>query len=179
MEQNEGQNEQEDAQDAELEIDQDKLERYMQKMRSNQSLSMGVLSGALASLIGAGIWAAITVLTEYQIGYMAIGVGLLVGMAVKIFGKGIDQVFRFIGALFSLVGCLLGNLFTIIIFAAINENVPILELALNLDINILVSVMAQTFEIMDLFFYGIAVYAGFRFSINSIPEDDLKQLAKE
>lgn len=82
----------------------------------------------LASLVGACIWAAISVATGYQIGYVAIGVGFLVGMAVKIFGKGIDQVYGYIGAVLSLFGCVLGNLFTIILFVSVYENIPFFEL---------------------------------------------------
>ena len=37
----------------------------------------------------------------------------------------------------------------------------------------------ETFQIMDVVFYAIAVYAGYRFSINKIPREDYVELSKE
>ncbi|MGK0390595.1 MAG: hypothetical protein ACI94Y_003353 [Maribacter sp.] len=69
--------------------------------------------------------------TEYQIGFMAIGVGILVGFDNKFAGKGIDSMFGIIGASFALFGCLLGNLFTIVGFAANAEGFSYLEMLLH------------------------------------------------
>lgn len=70
-----------------------------------QNLPMGVVAGLIGALVGAALWAWITVLTDAQIGWMAIAVGFLVGLAVRIFGKGLDKVFGIVGAVLSLLGC--------------------------------------------------------------------------
>lgn len=46
------------------------------------SLGLAVLAGGLAAVIAGAIWAGIAVVTEYEIGYVACGVGLLTGFAV-------------------------------------------------------------------------------------------------
>jgi hypothetical protein len=63
------------------------------KLRNHQSFNFALIGGLVAALLSAIIWAVISVFTQYQIGYMAIGVGLIVGYAVKFFGAGIDIKF--------------------------------------------------------------------------------------
>ena len=82
------------------------------------NLPLGALAGLGAAIAGAAIWAAITAATEYQIGWMAIGVGFLVGFAVRVVGKGSEASFGVVGAVLALLGCLLGNLLTLAWFAA-------------------------------------------------------------
>jgi hypothetical protein len=75
-------------------------EEALAELRSEQNYAGAVLGGLIGALVGAAIWAVITVSTHYQIGWMAIGVGFLVAVLVRYFGKGIDRVFGIIGALF-------------------------------------------------------------------------------
>lgn len=97
-----------------MEINEEKLMYYKEKLRLEQNLILGMGAGAAACLVSAFLWAVISVATGYQIGYMAIAVGLLVGFAIRFVGKGIDPIFGIMGALFALAGCLLGNFFNII-----------------------------------------------------------------
>src|SRR5215218_2350350 len=99
------------------EIDNSKLEQLINEIKSRQSLPMAILGGLIASLVAALLWAVITYATKYQIGFMAIGVGFLVGYAVNYFGKGITTTFGVVGAVLSLFGCIIGNILTTIIFA--------------------------------------------------------------
>ena len=93
---------------------------------------MGVVAGVVSALIGAAVWAGITVATEYQIGWMAVAVGFLVGYAVRILGKGLSKNFGYVGAVCALLGCVLGNLLSICGFISIQESVPFLQIVVNL-----------------------------------------------
>ncbi len=79
-------------------------------MWSTPSLGRAFAGGAGAAVLGAVLWAFITVMTTFQIGWMAIGVGALVGFAVKFFGRGTEQTYGFAGAGLALFGCVIGNL---------------------------------------------------------------------
>ena len=68
-------------------INQKKIERHIEKLKSNQNLPLGFFIGLIASIVGAILWAAITVATEYQIGYMAIAIGLLSRIRNKVLWK--------------------------------------------------------------------------------------------
>ncbi len=67
-------------------------------LRAQQKLFQAVVGGGAAALLGAGVWAAITVATDYQIGWMAVALGLLVGLTVRSLGKGIDNIFGIVGS---------------------------------------------------------------------------------
>jgi hypothetical protein len=86
-------------QDKKVEIDPVKLQVALEKFRSEQDFLGGVGAGLAAAIAGAIIWAVISAVTEYQIGWMAVGVGFLVGMTVRVVGKGIEKHFGIAGAL--------------------------------------------------------------------------------
>ena len=129
-----------------------------------ENLPLAVVGGLAASLIGAAVWALIAIITNYQIGWIAIGVGFLTGFAVKFLGRGVSPVFGVIGAAFALLGCVLGNLFTIVHFGTVETGMGFFELLFALDLRTIVEVMTDSFQPMDALFYGLALYAGFKYS---------------
>jgi len=157
-------------------VDQTKLQMMVQELKENQNLSFGIIGGIVAAAIGATIWAVITAVTNYQIGWMAVGVGFLVGYAVRISGKGIDKTFGVIGALLSLLGCVAGNLFTTCMLFSRHEHIPFLQVLYRLNLEIVIELMKATFNPMDLLFYGIAVYEGYRFSFRRLSKEELEKL---
>ena len=157
------------------EIDPAMIEVAFQKFEAEQSMVGGFLAGSAAALAGAGVWALVTVLTGYQIGFMAIGVGFLVGLAVQFAGKGINKVFGVMGAALALLGCLLGNYFTIVHFVGEAEGLGFFDTLTRISPAAIPELMAVTFSPMDLVFYGIAVYEGFKLSFRKITEDELHE----
>lgn len=179
--QNEAENEQQAAASpgGQIQINENKLNAYIEKLKLEQNLPMGVMAGVASCLIGAILWAMITVVTEYQIGFMAIAVGFLVGFAVRYLGKGLDQVYGFIGGFFALLGCLLGNLFSIVGFAANELGMGYLEAFTSIDLAVIPEVMAETFSPIDLVFYAIAIYEGYKFAFRPITEEEILEHATE
>jgi hypothetical protein len=126
---------------------------------------MAALAGAAASAVSAAVWAGITALTEYQVGFMAIGVGVLVGFAVRFAGRGIDPAFRALGAFLALVGCAAGNLLAACVFFAAAHEVGVERVFEVLDLDLATHLMRAMFSPMDLLFYAIAVYEAWRLSV--------------
>jgi hypothetical protein len=139
-------------------------ERALQQLRADQRLWPAIGAGLAAALISAVLWALITVSTNYQIGFMAIGVGWFVGYAVRLFGKGVDQVFGVAGAVLALLGCVAGNLFSACHFLAAVEKVGVFSVISSLTPSLAASLLQASFSGMDLLFYGFAVYEGYRFA---------------
>jgi hypothetical protein len=135
----------------------------IEQIDDQPNLLMGLIGGGVAMLVGAAIWGAITYFTEYQIGWMAIGVGFLVGIAIKFFGKGKSAMFGISGAVLALIGCVLGNLIFYSGVIAREESVSFLEVffALLISPAALIEVFTIAFNFMDIFFYAIAAYVGF------------------
>jgi len=160
------------------EFDQVKYQMMMQEWKADQNLSFGVVGGIVAATIGAAIWAIITAVTNYQIGWMAVGVGFLVGYAVRISGKGVDKTFGVAGAVLSILGCVMGNLLTACIVISRHQDIPVLQLLSRLNPEIAVEILKATFNPMDLLFYGIAVYEGYKFSFRRLSKEELEKLVK-
>ena len=150
-------------------------EEIKERLRMHQHLLFAIIGGLFVSVICALLWAVITVSTEYQIGYMALGLGLAVGLGVRFFGSGIDAIYGFIGALLALLGCALGNLFSAVGFIAQAESLGYWDTIAFLDLSTMLAIFLETFSLMDVLFYGIAAYEGYRFAFRPIPEDVLQR----
>jgi hypothetical protein len=159
----------------EPQFDAAQLQYALNQLRSEQNLALGAAAGFVAAVIGATIWALVTVFTGYQIGWMAVGVGFLVGIAVRSLGKGVDSMFGIVGALLALLGCILGNLFTVCGMVAAEQDMGVFEVLSRLDIQIATELMAATFSPIDLLFYGIAVYEGYKISFRQLTEHDIAE----
>jgi len=149
-------------------------ENLLERFRAEQNLLYGFIGGLLAAIMGALLWAFITISTEYQIGYMAIAVGLFVGVAVRYFGNGIEKIFGIIGAILAFLGCFLGNFLSTVGFIAAEQSMGFFEILLLIDINTFFSLIAETFNPIDLLFYGLAIYEGYRFSFRKISSSDIE-----
>lgn len=179
IEENEGLSENEAEELPQLEIDPMKMQQLLQKLRDEQNLIMGIAAGLIAALISAVIWAVVTALTNYQIGWMAIGVGIFVGFAVKKYGKGIDTGFGIVGGVLAALGCAVGNLLAVIIMVSKSQGIGILELASQLTPQVVVQVMKATFQPMDAIFYLIGLYEGYQFSFRQLTEEELLSVARD
>ena len=58
------------------------IETAYQEETRNPNIAMAAIFGVLASIVSGAAWFLFTVLTGYQIGYVAIGVGFVIGYAV-------------------------------------------------------------------------------------------------
>jgi len=154
-------------------LDQDRLQRFNEQLRLEQNLPLGVVAGLVAALVGATLWAIITVTTKFQIGYMAVAVGLMVGFSVRFAGKGLDQSFGIVGAVLAFLGCVLGNWLSTVGFIADAEELSYLDVLFGIDYSLFPEIMAQTFSPMDLLFYGIAIYEGYKFSFREVTEEEV------
>jgi len=139
------------------------------QLEDQPNLLMGLIGGGIAMLAGAIAWGAITYFTQYQIGWMSIGVGFLVGVAIRFFGKGRTLMFGVSGAVLALIGCLLGNLIFYSGIIAQEESTSFLNVFFWLFLNpaAILEVFTVAFDFMDLLFYGLAAYAGFSAAMDS------------
>ncbi|MBK9923735.1 MAG: hypothetical protein IPP66_00455 [Anaerolineales bacterium] len=133
------------------------------ELNYESNLIMGLIGGGIAMLVSAIIWGAVTYFTEYQIGWMAIGVGFLVGIAVKFFGKGKTAIYGISSAILALIGCVLGNLIFYSGIIAREEGASFLQVFLFFLTSpaATVELFSTAFEFMDILFYGIAAWVGF------------------
>lgn len=128
---------------------------------------LGVMAGVIAMLVGTAIWVTVTVATNFQIGYMAVGVGFLVGIAMRWAGRGQSTTFQGIGGALALLGCALGNLFTGCELIAEANEVLFAEVVGGLNFELVQGIMTAMFSPMDILFYALAAMAGWKYSVVS------------
>lgn len=154
-------------------IDPARLQALIREIRDNQNLGLGIVGGLCAAMVGALVWAGITWKTGYQFGVMAIGIGFLVGFAVRLAGRGIDRSFAYAGAVLAFLGVVMGNLLAAAIAVADATGVSISHVLRLLDVSSSFQLLRITFRPMDLLFYGFAVYEGYKFSVRKLSREDL------
>ena len=161
------------------EIKQELSLEITEKLRLEQNLMKGVVSGLIVGIAGAILWGIITVATGYQIGYMALAIGAGVGLTIRKFGNGIDPIFGYWGGAIALFSVLFGNFLSIIGFIANSVGLGYIETLRIFNYSYLPEIMQETFSVMDIFFYGIAMFEGYRFSFRKITEKRLIELKSE
>jgi len=164
----------------EYEIDQEGLQAYMAEVERDQNMVGGLLGGLAAAAVGATAWALITITTEREFALVAIGIGFLVGYGVRISGKGVTTRFGVMGAAFALLGCLAGKLMTIVILVSNEQQLPFADVTTALMTNpaAVIEILVATFHPLDLLFYGIALYEGYRFSFRRIAQEELARFVR-
>lgn len=110
---------------------------------------------------------AVTVFTGYELGIIAIALGLMVGGVIAFVKKSDHIYFGIIGALLALIACVLGKYFGMIGLIAQEYSVGYFNCMQNLTTDMVVSLFKETFSPIDLLFYGLAIYEGFRLSMVS------------
>lgn len=133
----------------------------------NENLALGVIAGVIAMLIGTAVWVGVTVGTGYKIGYLAVGVGFLVGISMRTLGRGYSPIFSVIGAALALFGCALGNLLTGCVFVAEEFGVTFGDVVGNLNVEMVTEIMTAMFRPMDILFYALAAFAGWKYAVVS------------
>lgn len=148
-------------------------EQLWRKLKEQQNLGMGVLGGVIGMVIGAIAWGVITAFTGYQVGYIAVGIGFAVGFGMRKMGKGFERKFSYIGAGQSLLGCILGDLLVIFIIASKELGIPFYYILTHASIPMAVDVFVSVFELGNLLFYALAVYAGYKYSVLKVTQEQV------
>jgi hypothetical protein len=156
-------------------IDQFELEIRIRRLKEEQNIGLGIIGGLVGMGVGAVIWALITVITEYQLGLIAIGVGILAGLGVRYLGKGFDTIYGIVGAVTALFGIVIGNVLTIVVFIAQEFDVTYMEVVQALDVTVIVEAMRLTFAPIDLLFYALAIYYGYRYAMRRLTPKELSK----
>lgn len=133
-------------------------------LRQEQKYLNGTLAALAVGIIGAILWAVITVITNYQIGYMALAIGAGVGFINKIVGKGVDQKFGITGAAIAVLSCILGNVFAMVALLSKELQIGYAEVVTLIGPIEMVSALFREFGFIDVLFLGLAAIEGYKFS---------------
>lgn len=129
------------------------------------NILFAVLGGAFAAAMGVIAWTYMSIKTGYQISWVAIVIGFIVGMAVRICGRGRTNGYGFLGAGFALVACLVGKILADRGVAVEADFDAFIKVMKTLDVKIITETLKQNFHPLDLLFYSVAILEGYKLSI--------------
>ncbi len=146
--------------------------RLAEALIAEQNFVNGLAAGVVASIAGAIAWGAISIATGYMIGWVAIGLGVLVGYGMQVFGKGLTAKYSAVAAVLAVVGCLGGNFAAAVMFEVKNYGVPVGDVLSTLTMRDIVAFYTETLEIMDLVFWALAVGAAWQFAPRNLTDEE-------
>ena len=82
-----------------------------EKLISEQNFAAAVIAGAVATILASFAYGMTVAEWPIAYGFAAAGVGIVIGFAMGILGRGITNKFAVAAALFTLLGGVLGNVF--------------------------------------------------------------------
>lgn len=88
-----------------------------EKLHSEQNVTAALIAGAVASILAAVAYGLTVATWPFTYGFAAAAIGIVVGLPMGFLGRGIDAKFGVAAALFTFAGCMLGNLFRVVILA--------------------------------------------------------------
>ncbi len=137
----------------------------------------GAVGGLIAAVVGGLIWGLILQFTEYEVGFIAWGIGFLCAWAVGFFSfKGRGPIFQLIAVFFSIFGILIGKYYGFFYFlkefitqdygaeAAAEVSVFSFDVLL-----IFVEYLKDMVDFYDLIFVALAIYTAWRMLKNEAP----------
>lgn len=159
--------------DQPVEIDPEDRDRVLMHLRATQRLVPAIVAGAVAALFGAAVWAAIAVFASFETAWVAIGIGVLVGVAVRLAGRGFEVRYAAIGAALALAGVVAGKFLGICGFVARHESVSFFEVLRLFPYAELVEILRANFSYGDLVYYALSVWCGWGYARRKFDESEI------
>ncbi len=156
-----------------VDIDQLKLTELLGQMKAEQSVLRGLAGGVAAGAIAAVVWALLTRITGYEMGWIAVGVGFFVGVAVRTLGRGVDLRFNVLGALLALLAVAGGKVLAMCMFVAQVRGLSGFEIFSQLPCSSMVTLLRDDFQLIDGLFYGLAIWAGWEYATRQMSQEEL------
>ena len=120
------------------------------------ALGTAALAGLIAAIVGGVVWGLIVRWSQYEIGFVAWGIGFLVGTAVVMGARGMRGMpYQVVAVVLALVGIVLGKYLS---FVWINE----LEILSGESWDFFMEARSDVWSLFDLLWVGLAVFTAFR-----------------
>ncbi len=145
------------------------LDPVSAQLKARSGLAGAVFAGAVAGALGVAAWVLLTWQTGSIFVVMALGIGYLVGMAVRVFGGSSKPIFGLTAALLTLVASVFGLVLSAAAIIARQEELPFQEVVGSLDPAIVIQVLEQVTSPITIIILLFAVYESFRVAVVSIP----------
>ncbi len=135
------------------------------RILKNENFPRAVITGVIAAIFCAALWALVTIATQVFIGLLAIVIGAVIGGAMNIAGKGISSRFAVAAAIITTISCIVGHFFSFIGITAKTEGISMMQLLVYIDYTKLPMVFAKSFTPITIFIYLLAILEASKFAV--------------
>ncbi len=118
---------------------------------AEQNFRAALAAGAVATLLSAAAYGITVATWAFSYGFAAAAVGILVGLSMAFFGRGISTRFAVAATLLTLIGGVLGNLFRVFVELA--------RAPATYTIDVLADRAVSHLSFLDLVYWFVAVFA--------------------
>ncbi len=141
--------------------DEDKQKNYelAERLMSEQNFTAAVIAGAIAMLLAAVAYGLIVEAWPISYGFAAAGVGVVVGFFMGFLGRGISMKFSVMAAVYTIVGCVLGNLFVKIVNLVQATAASPIDVVQSNSLSVLAQWSVSGLSLIHLVFWFVAVFA--------------------
>ena len=138
-------------------------------MKSKSNLFLGIIFSLIGALGAAYIWGKTTMLIDEYIeqhhyAFMAILVGLLAALGMRIAGRGHRPIFGVMAVLIAILGCFVGNVLAAVEPIVQSFQLSYIETFTTFDISHLWGFLKDRFEYVDIAFYTLGLFFAYYFS---------------
>jgi len=130
-----------------------------------------IIGGIIGAAIGGAIWAGVAIVFDYEIGFLAILVGALAGLGVHVGSGRVGGIpYQIIAVILATLGIMIGKYITVYHFVQLGVVQEFGQEAWNeFGYSVLsaeyfqdfISILPETFEILDILFFGLAIFTAF------------------
>jgi large-conductance mechanosensitive channel len=140
---------------------EDKQRNYelAEKLLSEQNLAAAVIVGAVATLLAATIYGIIVAKWNFSYGFAAAGIGIAVGISMQYLGRGIEMKFAVTASVYTIAGCILGNIFGTVMRLPIENAISTFDVFRSHAFSVLSRWSISYVSFIDLVFWFVAVAA--------------------
>lgn len=141
--------------------DEEKQKNYelAEELIAEQNFAAAVVAGAVAMALGAVAYGIVVELWPFSYGFAAAGVGIVIGFFKGFLGRGISMKFSVMAAVYTLIGCVLGNLFAKIMNLVQATGTSPGDLVQNNPLSVLAQWSVAGLSLIHLVFWFVAVFA--------------------
>jgi len=141
--------------------DEEKQRNYelAEKLNSEQNFAAAVIVGAVASLLAAAAYGITVATWAFSYGCAAVGVGIVIGLSMQFLGRGISTKFAVVATVYTITGCVLGNLFRVIVELAVANATSPIDVLRNNSLSVFAERSVSYFSLVDLVYWFVAVFS--------------------
>jgi dipeptide/tripeptide permease len=140
--------------------DEELQENYAlaEKLIAEQNFAAALIGGAVATLLAAAAYGITVATWAFSYGFAAAGIGIVIGLSMRYLGRGISTKFTVVATVYTITGCVLGNLFRVIVELAVASATSPVDVIRNNSLSVFAERSVACFSLVDLVYWFVAVF---------------------